>query len=306
MTWLLAGIIPPVLSALVNHTDKYLLLKTKHKSSVNVLMVYSTLFSLVILPFLLYFSWSHLFLNWTQVGVQVAGGIFLTLSIYFYLIALNKDEASVVMPFAMLVPVFGFVLSYFILGEVLSATQVISCVLIIAGAAILSFEFNEERKIKIKHGVLVSMIVCTVFQAAQETLFKWVTIENSFAVSVFWSHIGITACGLFLILTKKGLLNEFLESVTVNGKTIFGVNFISEFVSSIAYTVQNYAGLIAPIAIVMTLNGYQPVFVFIFGIIMTILLPKFVTEKIKLKHLLHKGIAIGVILIGTILISQTL
>ena len=179
MTWLLAAVIPPILWALVNHTDKYLLSKTRHKSSVDVLMVYSTGFSLVVLPILFYFARTELFLDWRQIFVQLTGGILLTFSIYFYLKALNKDETSVVMPFALLVPVFGYAFSYLLLGEVLSVKQLIACVIIIAGALVLSLEFEEERKIKIKHGVLLFMALTTATQAAQETLFKFATIREA-------------------------------------------------------------------------------------------------------------------------------
>ena len=304
MIWLLAGIVPPILWALVNHTDKYLLSKTKHKSSVDVLMVYSTGFSVVVLPILFYFARAELFVDWRQVVVQTIGGILLTLSVYFYLVALNKDETSVVMPFALLVPVFGYAFSYFLLGEVLTARQLIACLLIVVGALILSLEFEEERKIKIKHGVLLFMAIGTAAQAAQETLFKFVTIENSFVASVFWLHLGILICGLVLIFTRRGLLGQFVESVKVNGRIIFAVNFVSEGTSAVAYMVRDYAILLAPVAVVMTLNGYQPVFVFVLGIIFTIFMPKFVNERIKLKHLAHKGAAILIILAGTMLIAQ--
>lgn len=86
---------------------------------------------------------------------------------------------------------------------------------------------------------------------------------------------------------------------------MFGVNFVSEGLSAVAYMVRDYAVLLAPITIIMTLNGYQPVFVFVLGIILTLLAPKLVNEKIKPRHLIHKGSAILIILVGTILIAGT-
>lgn len=303
MTWLLAGIIPPILWALVNHTDKYLLSKAKHHSSVNVLMVYSTAFSLVVLPIVYFFTQYQLFVSGLQVGVQIIGGILLTLSIYFYLVALNKDEASVVMPLSLLIPVFGYAFSYFLLGETLSAKQLVGCLVIILGVLALSFEFKGAGRFQIKYGVLWAMLLATAFQAAQQTLFKFVTVDNSFFVSFFWFHVGIAICGLVLVLSIRSLFVDFIESVRVNGRLIFGVNLVSEGVSAVAYMVQNYATLLAPLAVIMTLGAYQPVFVFIFGIIITILAPNLVNEKIGFRHLLHKGIAIVIILVGTTLIT---
>jgi drug/metabolite transporter (DMT)-like permease len=306
MTWLLAGIIPPVLWALVNHVDKHLLSRTTHKSSVDVLMVYSTWFSLLVLPILFFFSHEKLFQNSEQVIFQIIGGILLTFTVYFYLKALDQDEASVVMPLALLVPVFGFVFSYFILGEMLTIKQAIACILIISGSLILTLEFSEERRFKMKYKVLAFMIAASAFQAMQEILFKYVSVENSFKASFFWLHVGIALCGFTLVIMKKGLFADFVGSVKINGRLMFGFNLLSESFSAVAYLVQNYALLLAPVAVIMTLNGYQPVFVFIFGIVFTVLLPKFVKENIGMKHLFHKGLAIGIILIGTILIVQTI
>jgi uncharacterized membrane protein len=306
MLWLIAGIIPPVLWSVVNHMDKYLLSRSRHHSSVNVLMVYSTLFSAIVIPILFFFSYSELLTSSHQIITQIVGGVLLTFSIYFYLLALNSDETSVVIPFALLVPVFGFVFAYILLGETLTAKQLLSSLLIIFGALILSLEFNEENRFKVKHKVLWFMVLCTAFQAAQETLFKYVTIENSFVVSIFWLHIGILLYGITLLFINRGLLSQFKESVMVNGRLMFGANFFSEGISAFAYMVRDYATLLAPIAVIMALNGYQPAFVFIIGIILTIFFPKFAEEKIKLRHLLHKSTAIAVMILGTALISQTL
>lgn len=305
MSWLVIGILPPLLWATVNHVDKYLLSKAHHKSSVNVLMVYSTGFSIIVLPILYFFVRGEIFQNGLQVVTQILGGILLTLSIYFYLVALTKDEASVVMPLALLVPVIGFFFSYFVLGEILMVKQIIACLLIIGGSLVLSLEFEEERGIRMKHEVLGFMVLVAIFQAAQETLFKYVSIENSFTVSFFWSHVGMLICGIVLLGFNRRLLKDFIHSIRVNGASIFTLSVVFEGVSAIAYMLRDYATLLAPITIVMTLNGYQPVFVFMFGIFLTLFFPAFAKEKIKPIHLLHKGIAISIILAGTILISQS-
>lgn len=304
MTWLLVSIVPPILWAIVNHTDKYLLSKTKHHSTVNVLMVYSTAFSIVVLPVLYYFARNELFANLEQVWVQILGGILITLSIYLYLYALKLDETSIVAPMWLLVPVFGYGLSYIFLGEVLTSGQLIACGLVVMGSLILSLEFEEEEGLRIKHGVLWLMVGASLAQALVDTMFKAVTIDNSLPVSLFWFHAGILLFGVVLVVTKKDVFSGFVESVKVNGKIIFAVNFVSEALSAIAYMVRGYAVLLVPLVVVMTLNGYQPVFVFILGVILTMVAPKLVHEKIKMYHLLHKTLAIAIILWGTVMLVQ--
>lgn len=306
MTWLLASILPPLLWGMVNHIDKYLLSKAHHKSSVEVLMVYSTGFSVVLLPILFWFAKHELVLRLDYIFIQILGGVLLATSIYFYLKALYKDEASVVVPLFLLVPVFGYVLSYFFLGERLSMYQIVACFLILIGSLILSLEIKEELRFRLNHGVLFLMILSTLAQALQEILFKRETIENSFITSFFWLHIGILLFGSMMVLLKKGLLFEFIDSVKKDGKIIVGVNIVSELVSSAAYMIRNFALLLVPVVIVMTLNGFQPAFVFVIGTVLTILTPRFVQEKIKLVHLMHKSFAIILMVIGAVLVAQTL
>ena len=73
----------PLLWATVNHVDKYLLSKAHHKSSVNVLMVYSTGFSIIVLPILYFFVRGEIFQKWSSGGDANFGRYPLTLSIYF-------------------------------------------------------------------------------------------------------------------------------------------------------------------------------------------------------------------------------
>ncbi len=306
MIWLIAGIIPPFLYSIINHVDKFFLLQSRRKSYVDVLIIYSTWFSIIVLPVTYFFARHELFANPSQIIIQLIGGVLTAFSIYFYLKALFKDEASIVIPLLLLVPVFGYLFSYIILGETLSSKQILSCVLVLAGALILSIEIKEETRFKLNHGVLFIMFGCTALQAMQETLFKFATIQNSFIVSVFWMHAGIAFFGLFLTIFKKNAFKNFLETVRKRGKIIFGFNLFAELVVFLADIIRNYALLLAPVVVIMTLNGFQPVFVFILGTLFTVFAPKLVKEKIKPIHLIHKGVAIAIMVTGAILIAQTI
>jgi len=307
MNWFLIALIAPLLWSIVNHIDKYLLSKSYDSFSVNVLMLYSTGFSIFVIPTILLFFKDQMFYSLTQVTTQIIGGILLTFSIYFYLLALKKEETSKVIPLSMLVPVFGYFLSFFFLNEILSIKQIIACLIIILGSLILSLEITEEKRgFKIKHQVLLLMAFCALFQAIQETLFKHATLENSFIVSIFWVHVGILIYGIVLVLFNRKLLKEFLMSTRKNGRLMFSFSFLSELINAIAYMVRDYSMLLAPIAIIMTLNGYQPVFVFALGTFLTVFFPHFAKEKIKPIHLVHKFISIAIIILGTTLITQTL
>lgn len=306
MTWLLIGIIPPLLWAVVNHIDKYLLVRTKSKFSIEVLMLYSTLFSILVLPIVFFLTKNGLFSEPKYILVQIFGGLLMTMTVFFYLKALNEDETSVVMPLSLLVPVFSYTFSYFLIGETLSVSQMFACLIIIVGSAILSVDLGNKNKISIKYKVLLYIIPATMFQAAQETVFKFASIDNSFGVSIFWFHTGILICGLFLVIFKKGLFVSFIDSIKKRGARIFSLNIVSESVSTVGYVIQNYVLLFLPVALVSSLDSYQPLFVFVLGIISTIFFPNLATENIEKFHLIHKSIGISIIILGTMVLFNNL
>ena len=58
-----------------------------------------------------------------SIALIVLSGVLYMGAMLFYLRALQSDEASVVAPFFQTVPLFGYVLAYFVLGERLSSRR---------------------------------------------------------------------------------------------------------------------------------------------------------------------------------------
>jgi hypothetical protein len=63
-----------------------------------------------------------------------------------------------------------------------------------------------------------------------------------------------------------------------------------------------FAYMLAPIALVLLANSFQPIFVLGIGILLTIFFPKISVEKIEAKNLWQKVIAITITGIGTYLL----
>ena len=105
----------------------------KH-NDVAVLLVFTALMGLLTLPF-----------SAASLALIVLSGILYMGATLFYLHALQSDEASVVAPFFQTVPLFGYVLAYFVLGERLSRLQVTGGLLIVAGTLIVSLRFGSTR-----------------------------------------------------------------------------------------------------------------------------------------------------------------
>ena len=77
-------------------------------------------------------------------------------------------------------------------------------------------------------------------------------------------------------------------------KTLFGV---SEAVTL-------YATLLAPVALVLLVNSFQPLFVFTFGIVPTLFFPGVAKESLDRMKMLQKAAGTGLMLVGGYLISR--
>jgi hypothetical protein len=80
---------------------------------------------------------------------------------------------------------------------------------------------------------------------------------------------------------------------------VLSLNGVNEIINIIAKVAFNVASLLTPVTLVWIVNGLQPFFVFVYGVLLTVLLPKISQENITRKALLQKIVAIIVMFIGT-------
>lgn len=302
MTWFFIALIGPLLWALVNHTDKFLLSSGVEGGKPGALMIISTVVGVLVSLIIIVFRPDVLQIPLQASITLIITGLLVSFNILLYLFALNKSEATVIVPFYQLIPVIGLVLAYFILGETVSAKELIAGGVILIGALILSFEIDAEEGFSFKYVTSLLMIAASFLIALSEVIFKAEALESDFWTSIFWQHIGLGIFGLFLLVFFPTWRRDFVELIRTNSKKMFFLNAGSETISILGNLVFSFATLLAPIALVMLVNAYQPVFVFIIGIILTIFFPHISTEKISKKHLIHRSAAIGIVLLGTVLL----
>ena len=303
MTWFLIALIGPILWAVVNHIDKYLLSDRFKGSNVGALMLFSTLLCFVILP-VFYFINSDIFSpSVFNIIILIVVGLLTGLAMLPYMYALDQDESSIVVPLFQLIPIWGYFLAFVMLGETLNWVQMVGCLLIIFGSIVITLEEDADEKIKFKKRTILLMLLSTVLIAVYETLFKFVAVDAGFVISTFWEQVGLLLIGIILFIFFKNYRVGFFNLLKTQGKKIISLNIGSESLSIIGNLATNFALIIAPVALVLTVNGFQPLFVFIYGVIFTLLFPKFCHEKLSKKHLVQKIISILVIVMGSILIS---
>lgn len=301
--WFFIALIAPILWSIVNHIDKHLLSRYFEGKGVGAIVLFSSLFSVFILPIIAFFHHSQIFsLPFFDLLSLLFVGLLSASAFYFYLRAMDIEEASIVVPLLQLIPVFGYFLSFLILGENLSTQQVMYSLIIIAGIAILSVEIDIENNFLFKKRVVYLVALSSFLFALHDVLFKKIAVQDTFWVSAFWQYAGLTLFGIFTFFLSKNFREEFIKMIKGHNLNILSLNVVSETLYIMGNLANNFATLLAPVAIVLVVSSYQPLFVFIGGVFLTIFLPKIITEKISKKHLIHKLISIIIIIIGSYLL----
>jgi len=301
MDWIYLALIPPLLFALSNRIDKYLI-DGYFKGGTGALILFSSFISLFTLPIIFYIQPNVFAIPPIYALVMIFVGFLYVLYLFPYFWALKLDEASKVVPIFQSIPVFGVILSFLILGESLSIIQLAAGALIIFGAFGLSTNFIS-KKIHFNKKVLAYILFASILIALSYVLLKFVAVQTDFFTSLFWEQIGFLILGIILLM-RKDYREQFLAVFKKNSGKILALNMFNEIINILAAFIFSFVSLLAPLGLVSIVNGFQPLYILGLGIIITLFFPWLGKEKISKKSLLQKAFFIGIMVIGAIILSQ--
>lgn len=300
--WLLFALSAPVLWAISTHLDKYLVERYFKNTGVAVLLVFTALVGVLLLPVIWWYRPDALSLPWPHALAVAGAGILYLAGLWFYLAALQGAEASVVAPMFQGTALFGYALGYFALGETLTATQTIGALLIIAGAVLLSAGPRKSARLKIR--VVGLMLVCTFVLALSSLIFKAIAIRDEFWTTTFWMFVGEAGFGIALIAAPT-YRATFVQLLRMSPAAVLSINAANELMNLAGGLGSRYALLLAPISLVQAVGSTTTLFVFLFGVVITLFVPRLGAEDLSRRSLVRKGFAAVVVTIGVVLINRS-
>ena len=306
MKWFFIALIGPLMFASTNYLDKLLLDKYFKNGGVGTILLFSSLVSVCVLPFLYLFDRTVLDVNKTNILILAVVGVMNVLVLWCYLIALKDEEASIVVVFYQLVPVLASILGFFFLGETLTHKQLIAMGIIILGTTLISFEISVENKLKLRRKTIPPMLAASCFWAFGAILFKSVALKENLWRSLFWEHLMLALSGVGIFILIRSYRHSFLTAMHINSKRVLSLNFLNEGLYISGNIAVAVAYLLAPVGLVLLTQSFQPVFVLAIGAFLTVYFPTIAAEKMHAKHVWQKIIAICITGIGTyILLNST-
>jgi drug/metabolite transporter (DMT)-like permease len=302
MSWFFIALWAPFLLACANHNDKFLLSRYLKEKGIGSIVILSSLLNGVAIPIVLFIQSDVHNVSLVQGTALVATGMSSVFAAVCYLHALDIDEASFVTPFYQTVPIFAYFLGYFILGETVTLAQGSGSFVIIVGALALSFELGR-RGMRFRRNVVALMLGASFLAAVNGVIFKMIAMDKGFLVSLFWGFVGQVMAGLAFLVCVPSYRRDFLGLFKKSKAGAVGLIALSETLVSLSEAVTLYATLLAPVALVLLVNSFQPLFVFALGIVLTLFFPRVAKESLGRMKMVQKGVGIGLMLVGGYLIS---
>lgn len=234
--------------------------------------------------------------------VSVAVGIAFALAMYLLYTALQKGEASRVVPLVGgSTPVL--LLLFTLWFEPLKQSYLLAFVLLVIGTVLISFSPLQQRTAQSHRALLLAVgAACSfaVFYILTQYLFR----HQGFLNGMVWPRLGSMVYILVLFLVPR-VRYQMRESVKSVSHQVQGAWFVNQVLAAIGFLSQQYVISLpgVSIALVTAMQGVQYSFLLLFTTICTFIRPTLIREFIAPRVLLQKLLAIGCIVIGLYFIT---
>lgn len=302
MSWFFIALLAPLLWAFTNHIDKLLLEKYFGDNGVGTLMIFSSMIGIVMLPVFFFINPDIFNIGLQNALILLLGGVIAASVLWLYFEALKDEEASIVVVFYQLIPVFAYLFGYIILGEVLTQLELIAMAVIILGTLVVSVEIDAENNFRLRRKTIYLMTLAAALSAFESVIFKFVAVQEDLWISLFWDNAGLGVVGIMLFIFIAHYRKDFLKTLRSKSFPILSLNGLNEGLYVSGNVLFAYTFLLAPVALVLLMNAYQPLFVFAIGVILTLFFPKLGAESLTIRNISQKLVAIAIVGIGTYLL----
>ena len=232
----------------------------------------------------------------------IGSGVFRTAAILIMLDILKREEVSRVIPIIYTSPIFVAVLAVPMLNESLSLLQWVAIVIVVVGAVLITAERSPAGAGRGVGRMFLLLFASSLLWAISDICRKYaldfMSPMNGFCISTF------VMAGTFLLVSLRPVIIKQLRDVAQK-KHIFGYILLDETVSVIGIVLQFRAMEKGPVSLVATIIGSRPVFVALYSIALSFILPEFLIRFPNKKVMAIRLVAIAMIFAGISIIYTT-
>ncbi|WP_299848850.1 EamA family transporter [uncultured Roseovarius sp.] len=306
--WVILGLGGVLFSVFGTMFDKYLLeryFNSKDQGGPGALIIFSALFAVTVVLLVVALRYSAIDFSLTVGAVGISAGVINGLWILMYLHAMIRADVSNVVPLFQTVPIFGLVFGAAILGEYLTGPQVLAALVIMSGAIVLMCKIDSGR-LGLDVTSMVLMLGSSSCVALSQVVFKSAAVDANYWTAAFWLGVGYMSFGASLYRFVPTYRRQFLTLFSKRRLQIIGVNALNEVFDTAGDLIILAAVVIGPVALVQSLNAYEPMFIFLLSLLLMHLWPSYFQEDISTSALIQKFSGITIIVFGSIFLYSAI
>jgi hypothetical protein len=179
-------------------------------------------------------------------------------------------------------------------------------ILIIVGALIVSLKLGSSGTAgggRFKARLALLMLACGFALAISTLIFKIFAIRTAFWTTTFWLFVGEAIFAVALLSIRR-YRKQFFTLLRTNTAALLSINASNELINLGGGLGSRYALLFAPLSIVQAIGSTTTLFVFLFGVLLSVASPRLGRENLSGHELAQKGVAAILVATGVALVTR--
>lgn len=217
-----------------------------------------------------------------------------------YIKALQMEDVTRINIWWGFIPIFALILDWVFTGKALDGVQILAFGMMLLGSVVASLHIGMG-KIKISKAFWL-MVLCCFAMAVYAVIVSSLTENMNFLSVYIWTYIFIFIFSLLLFISKK-YRKVFFAELKRADKVVAGAAIWVAFVDTISSMMNVFALSLGPAALVFATEGFQPIFVFVTVLILSLFTRVNLKEEMDKRNMILKLAALALMVSGIFVLN---
>lgn len=308
--WILFSLLAVLCDVLVGYIDEWLLKKIegkKHSADIDAagqLILISGFFGLavsILVAIIVYITPLRFLFTTESLLYAFLAGILEVLWLIPYFYAMERGGALNTTPLFQTIPIFSLCIGLLFFSEIPTSLQLLGTLIILSGAFLLNYSPKEKQT---DYRTILLMFASSAIISTGYFFFKDASETGNFLTAVFANGLGMGALSIIIWTAWKPYREQFLQRLKTFDTSIIVLQTANEGLYSLSSVLSRFAIVLGPsVMVVSAMDSFHPVFTLIIGVLLARLGFSEYAKKMDKKSIFTKTIAIGIIVLGTLLVA---
>ncbi len=294
MTWFTLSLLAAFLWAIVSAVDKLVLVRWQVTPA---LMTFIAELIGLIAGCGVWLAMGLSEMSYSRIGLALCAGVFKTLFVLFYFLAIAREEVSRIVTLLFLAPLFILLSARFVLHESLQPQEYLGVILLVSGAVLITCKDKLFPRLNLAFCFAMLGVLClTVNQ---------IIIKYLLEATDYWTVFSYVRMGGFLaVVPLLPIVVSNVQAIRSERKgSVLALIAVNDTIAVCAIFIFTVAVALGSVTLVNALSSVHPLFLLLIVVIVGTVNLNILREELEKSVLMSKLIAILLMICGTFAIS---